>query len=56
MLVDPVWRGNDVPVLLVPGFLGGDLSPSLLPGWLRRVGYGRYRADIYWNAGMREAD
>jgi pimeloyl-ACP methyl ester carboxylesterase len=60
LLADPVWRGNDVPrgdgapVLLVPGFLGGDLSLSLLRGWLRRVGYRSYRADICWNVDCAE--
>jgi triacylglycerol lipase len=47
-------RGDGAPVLLVPGFLGGDLSPSLLRGWLRRVGYRSYRADICWNVDCAE--
>ncbi len=60
LLADPVWRGNDVPrgdgtpVLLVPAFLSGDLSLSLLHGWLRRVGYRSYRADICWNVDCAE--
>ncbi|SFO91148.1 hypothetical protein SAMN05660464_1506 [Geodermatophilus dictyosporus] len=41
----PVWRGHGVPdggglpVLLVPGFLAGDPSLSLLDRWLRARGY-----------------
>jgi len=60
LLPDPLWRGNDVsrsdgaPVLLVPGFLGGDPWLSLLRGWLRRVGYRSYRADTCWNVDCTE--
>ncbi|MGY1726746.1 esterase/lipase family protein [Geodermatophilus sp. SYSU D01062] len=41
----PVWRGHGVPpggglpVLLVPGFLAGDPSLSVLERWLRARGY-----------------
>jgi len=34
----PSWRGSDLPVLLVPGFMAGDPSLSVLAGWLRRRG------------------
>ncbi|SNR91158.1 hypothetical protein SAMN04488107_0590 [Geodermatophilus saharensis] len=45
LLRSPVWRGHGVPdggglpVLLVPGFLAGDPSLSLMESWLRRRGY-----------------
>ena len=45
LLRSPVWRGRDVPdggglpVLLVPGFLAGDPSLSVLERWLRARGY-----------------
>ncbi|MBV8711149.1 MAG: hypothetical protein JOY56_05200, partial [Solirubrobacterales bacterium] len=45
LLVDPVWRGIGVPrgdgrpVVLMPGFLGGDQTLAVLATWLRRVGY-----------------
>src|SRR4051794_11132562 len=44
LLVDPVFRGRDVPrgdgapILLLPGFLAGDSSLSVMRGWLGRVG------------------
>ena len=40
LLVDPVYRGDGVPrgdgmpALLMPGFLAGDMSLSVLHGWL----------------------
>ena len=45
LLVDPVYRGEDVPrgdgapVVLIPGFLAGDASLAVMRGWLRRMGY-----------------
>ena len=45
LLVDPVFRGDGVPrgdgmpALLMPGFLTGDASLSVLHGWLERMGY-----------------
>jgi triacylglycerol lipase len=45
LLRSPVWRGTgvphgrDLPVLLVPGFLAGDPSLSLMERWLRARGY-----------------
>ena len=45
LLVDPVFRGVGVrrgdgaPVLLVPGFLAGDVTLAVLRGWLVRMGY-----------------
>jgi triacylglycerol lipase len=55
LVADPVWRGVGVPrgdgspVLLVPGFLAGDQSLSVLAGWLRRLGHRPRRAGISFN-------
>jgi pimeloyl-ACP methyl ester carboxylesterase len=45
LLADPVWHGSGVPhgdgrpVVLIPGFLAGDRTMSVISTWLRRVGY-----------------
>ena len=45
LLVDPVFRGDGVPrgdgapVVLIPGFLAGDASLSVMRSWLARMGY-----------------
>ncbi len=50
-----VWRGEGVtdgrgqPVLLIPGFLAGDGSLSMLTHWLRRNGYHPGKAGIRVN-------
>ena len=50
-----VWRGEGVtdgrgqPVLLIPGFLAGDGSLSMLTHWLRRTGYHTRKAGIRVN-------
>jgi len=55
LLADPVWRGVDLPrgdgapVLLIPGFLAGDQSMSVLASWLRRLGHRPRRAGIAFN-------
>lgn len=55
LLADPVWRGRGVPhgdgspVLLIPGFLAGDSSLSVMSRWLRRIGYAPRRAGITFN-------
>lgn len=55
LLVDPVYRGRGVqrgdgsPVVLVPGFLAGDGSLSVLRGWLRRIGYDARSSGIQFN-------
>src|SRR4051794_41805111 len=52
---DPVFRGEGVadgrgrPVLLIPGFLAGDGSLSMMGGWLKRAGYRPSRAGIVSN-------
>src|SRR5918994_592 len=45
LLRDPIFRGDGMadgrgrPVLLIPGFLAGDGSLSMMAGWLKRAGY-----------------
>jgi hypothetical protein len=45
LLVDPIFRGQGVPhgdgrpVILLPGFGGGDQTLLVLAAWLRRIGY-----------------
>jgi pimeloyl-ACP methyl ester carboxylesterase len=57
LLVDPVYRGVDVPrgdggpVLLVPGFLAGDGSLGVMMEWLRRMGHRPSRSGINLNVG-----
>ncbi|MDQ3719553.1 MAG: alpha/beta hydrolase [Actinomycetota bacterium] len=52
-----VWRGEGVadgrgqPVLLIPGFLAGDGSLSMLTHWLRRTGHHTGKAGIRLNVG-----
>src|SRR3954454_12785923 len=52
---DPIFRGDGLadgrgrPVLLVPGFLAGDGSLSMMAGWLKRAGYRPSRAGIVSN-------
>ena len=61
LLASGVFRGRDVPdgdgapVLLVPGFLAGDVTLAVLHGWLRRSGYRTYRSGIAWNVDCSEA-
>ena len=55
LLADPVWRGvglprgDGAPVLLIPGFLAGDQSLSVMASWLRRLGHAPRRAGISFN-------
>ena len=55
LLADPVWRGaglprgDGAPVLLIPGFLAGDQSLSVMAAWLRRIGHAPKRAGISFN-------
>jgi triacylglycerol lipase len=46
---DGVPRGDGGPVLLVPGFLAGDVSLGPMAGWLKRIGYRPCRAGIRVN-------
>ncbi len=51
----PVFRGEGVapgdgsPVLLLPGFLAGDVSLGVMAAWLKRIGYRPCRAGIRAN-------
>jgi pimeloyl-ACP methyl ester carboxylesterase len=55
LLVDPVYRGEGVPrgdgrpVVLVPGFLAGDSSLTVMRDWLRRLGYRPHGSGIVFN-------
>jgi pimeloyl-ACP methyl ester carboxylesterase len=55
LMADPVFRGAGVPhgdgrpVLLLPGFLAGDLSLKVLGGWLGRIGYAPHYAGFVAN-------
>jgi pimeloyl-ACP methyl ester carboxylesterase len=55
LLRSPIYRGDGVtdgrgqPVLLVPGFLAGDDSLSLMTRWLRRNGYQTSKAGVRAN-------
>ncbi len=44
-----VARGDGAPVLLVPGFLAGDVSLGVMAQWLDRIGYRPCRAGIRAN-------
>jgi pimeloyl-ACP methyl ester carboxylesterase len=60
LLRDPVIRGCGVPrgdgapVLLVPGFLAGDISLGLMARWLKEIGYCPGRARIRANVDCTE--
>jgi len=55
LLRDPVYYGVKVPpgkgqpVLLIPGFLAGDWTLTVMAGWLNRMGYRSYLSGIDWN-------
>jgi pimeloyl-ACP methyl ester carboxylesterase len=55
LLRHPVFRGHGVadgrgrPVLLVPGFMAGDSTLSMMAGWLKRTGYRPSRAGMRAN-------
>jgi len=60
LLRDPVFRGRGVrhgdgrSVLLVPGFLSGDWSLTVMQGWLERIGYKPYMSGINLNVRASE--
>jgi triacylglycerol lipase len=60
LLVDPVYlgagapRGDGTPVMLIPGFLAGDASLSVMAGWLRRLGYRVKASGITMNVDCSE--
>jgi pimeloyl-ACP methyl ester carboxylesterase len=55
LLVDPVYRGQGVPrgdggpVMLIPGFLAGDNSLTVMAEWLRRMGHRTHASGIRLN-------
>jgi pimeloyl-ACP methyl ester carboxylesterase len=60
LLVDPVYRGQGVPrgdggpVLLIPGFLAGDSSLSVMADWLKRMGHRPHGSGIRFNVDCSE--
>jgi triacylglycerol lipase len=60
LLVDPVLRGHDVargdgrPVLVMPGFGGGDQTLLVLAAWLRRIGYRPHTCGFIANLGCSD--
>jgi len=52
---DPVYQrsgvpnGQGQPILLIPGFLAGDWTLTVMAGWLNRLGYHAYFSGINWN-------
>jgi len=46
--------GERRPVLLIPGFMAGDLSLGTMSSWLRRAGYCTHRAGIRANLDCSE--
>ncbi len=61
LMVSGVYRGEGIPagdgspVMLLPGFLAGDLTLAVMHGWLRRIGYRSYRSEIAWNVDCSES-
>lgn len=60
LLADPVIRGHGVPrgdgrpVILMPGFGGGDYTLLVLAAWLRRIGYDPHTAGFVTNTGCSD--
>lgn len=60
LLRSPLWRGHGVahgegqPVMLIPGFLAGDRSMTLMGQWLRRIGYRTHGSGISAHVGCSE--
>jgi len=61
LLRDPLFAGGDMPrgdgrpVLLIPGFMGGDRSLDTLREWLRRLGYDVEQSGLTFNIWYSEA-
>jgi triacylglycerol lipase len=55
LFVDPVYhgrgvpRGDGAPVVLIPGFLAGDVSLAVMHGWLRAIGHDPHFAGMLAN-------
>jgi triacylglycerol lipase len=60
LLRSSLWRGHGVahgdgqPVMLIPGFLAGDRSLSLMGQWLRRIGYRTHGSGLSAHVGCSE--
>ena len=60
LLADPVFHGRGVPrgdgrpVILMPGFGGGDYTLLVLAAWLRRIGYEPHTAGFVMNTGCSD--
>jgi triacylglycerol lipase len=60
LLSDPVLygvgvpRGDGRPVMLMPGFLAGDQTLSVIAAWLRRIGYRPHFCGFIANAGCSD--
>ncbi len=54
LLGEDVPRGDGTPVLLIPGFLAGDLSLRTMARWMRRMGYRPRQAGISANVDCSE--
>jgi pimeloyl-ACP methyl ester carboxylesterase len=60
LLRDAVWRGEGLtrghgePVMLIAGFMAGDLSLAAMARWLRRLGYRPVRAGLRANVDCTE--
>src|SRR3954451_10969374 len=60
LMLDPVFAGKGVPrgdggpVMLIPGFLAGDTSLSVMAGWLDRMGHRPHRSGIACNVGCSD--
>jgi triacylglycerol lipase len=60
LLADPVFRGRGVsrgdgrPLILIPGFGGGDYTLVVLAAWLRRLGYDPHTAGFVTNTGCSD--
>ncbi len=61
LLRDPVYRGENVPdgdgrpVLLIPGFMSGDASMTVMARWLTRAGYVALRSQVRLNVDCSRA-
>jgi triacylglycerol lipase len=52
----PPRKGSRQPVLLIPGFLAGDASLTVMAGWLRRRGHRVRTSGIHLNVGCSGRD
>jgi len=60
LLADPVFQGRGVPrgdgrpVILMPGFGGGDYTLLVMAAWLARIGYAPHTAGFVTNTGCSD--